>query len=318
MSPPPPVSCGKPSLKARLEAYYELVAPETLQKDWRKRFDAIWDKFGGTIEGERQLQAKLAKKYGSFVEFQIAGPKESPKTVITRKTRPESWYILKNIERMGNVDILSDSFDPVAALARPGYLQAQFPFVEQAPKFDRVDQCRCLLPKDDPEYQPRQATTTKATTSRPATTKAPSCFASIADQFETGPLQYLKSLLTQRRPRVRVLTRYNSGIRGTLTGQLVAFDKHWNLILRDVDESYTQIARRNDQSMIQHEIFRRRQGRQKRHMAQLMVRGDTIVLVYRVADEQSVVPTPPVPVVSEYCRKPPISRVGTPGAPPPR
>ena len=50
--PPPkrniPVSLGKPSLRLRLEAYYSLIAPETISDEasWRKRFEQIYDSVG--------------------------------------------------------------------------------------------------------------------------------------------------------------------------------------------------------------------------------------------------------------------------------
>ena len=40
--------------------------------------------------------------------------------------------------------------------------------------------------------------------------------------------------------RVKILTRKLNGVRGSCTGVLVAFDKHWNLALIDVDETYSR------------------------------------------------------------------------------
>ncbi len=39
---------------------------------------------------------------------------------------------------------------------------------------------------------------------------------------------------------MQVWTRGVSNIRGVASGFLVAFDKHWNLALRDVDEEFTR------------------------------------------------------------------------------
>ena len=37
-SAPPPVCLGKPSLRHRLESYYNLVSPDAIaDRDWRKR-----------------------------------------------------------------------------------------------------------------------------------------------------------------------------------------------------------------------------------------------------------------------------------------
>jgi hypothetical protein len=75
-----PVSLGKPSLRLRLEAYYKLIAPDQIANftEWRTRVDQIWDKFGGSHEGEKKLATKLAKKYGSNVRLELAVEQEDP------------------------------------------------------------------------------------------------------------------------------------------------------------------------------------------------------------------------------------------------
>ena len=54
-----------------------------------------------------------------------------------------------------------------------------------------------------------------------------------------GPLSALKDCI-EKEKKVKVYTRKLNGIRGYLTGVLVAFDKHWNLALMDVDETYSR------------------------------------------------------------------------------
>ncbi|XP_017839913.2 U7 snRNA-associated Sm-like protein LSm11 [Drosophila busckii] len=55
-----------------------------------------------------------------------------------------------------------------------------------------------------------------------------------------GPLALLQKCLpdSEVRPRVRVYQRNERGIRGSLEGDLVAFDKQWNLLLKNVIETW--------------------------------------------------------------------------------
>lgn len=67
----PSVSLGKPSLRHRLESYYSLIAPDAIadKEDWKRKFEIIYNKFGGSVEGETRLANKLSKKYGNQVSF---------------------------------------------------------------------------------------------------------------------------------------------------------------------------------------------------------------------------------------------------------
>jgi len=54
-----------------------------------------------------------------------------------------------------------------------------------------------------------------------------------------GPLGGLRKLLEQG-IKARVWTRGVQGVRGVATGFIVAFDKHWNLAMKDVEEQFTR------------------------------------------------------------------------------
>ncbi|XP_041974403.1 U7 snRNA-associated Sm-like protein LSm11 [Aricia agestis] len=60
-------------------------------------------------------------------------------------------------------------------------------------------------------------------------------------QSSIGPLGALKDCVDQRL-RIKVITRKESGIRGELHANLVAFDKQWNLALTDVLEIWKRKA----------------------------------------------------------------------------
>jgi len=57
--------------------------------------------------------------------------------------------------------------------------------------------------------------------------------------YKDSPLEDLSHCVDEKR-KVKVWTRNYKEVRGVMTGYLLAFDKHWNLVLRDIDEVFLQ------------------------------------------------------------------------------
>jgi hypothetical protein len=228
------ISTGKPSLRLRLEAYYGLVSPDQLLgTDWLTRFELIWDKYGGTDEGEAKLASKLEKKYGKTVRFLTAAKAVSRSANTAAKFNPseddvvypEESFALAT-ERTGVIDFLSNRFDPLAALQTSSAQQvtAANSWMSGSSMLNRVDEFRPLLPTSDPMYRPATVVKKRDRAEKPKA-KPPSSFAAVAEPFETGPLSTLFKAFMKRQ-RIRVVVRYVNSIRGTITGYLIAFDKH--------------------------------------------------------------------------------------------
>lgn len=305
-------------MKARLEAYYTLIAPDTLTDaaDWRKKFDQIYQKYGGSHEGERKLAKKLAKKYGVAVRLMVAADpsaadsatKDQQKFRQSGEKRQESWYMLRQDERgSGNLSFTAVGFDPEATLAaREGAIVSRNSWIENSPRLDTVAQFALHLPSNDPQrkepFNSRKRPAEVATAVQAEKkTRQSHPFDDIAASNDTGPLARLQ---TFRRQRVRLVIRYVNAIRGILTGTLVAFDKHMNMILRDVEEEYSQ--RPTDRGLVSNveQESKRRQdidegvgegslnrdegNLKRRKMKQLLVRGDNVVMVSIASEAKSV------------------------------
>lgn len=88
-----------------------------------------------------------------------------------------------------------------------------------------------------------------------------------------GPFSVLHACRASQ-SRVRVMTRHGKGVRGVCTGVVVAFDKHLNLLLRDVEEDYTVRIRSKDDGHARPRLEHRR-----RTLVQAMLFGHAVVSV---------------------------------------
>lgn len=342
---PIPVSVGKPSLRRRLEDYYSLIAPDVTANEvqWRTKFELIWDKYGGSAEKELTLARKLAKKYGDVIRLRLTSSANSNDENAKQKgarlqqeykkyLRSEDWYAPSSSQsNSGTVDFLSVNFDPFAALSasstRVFHVNG---FAEHAPLLDNIDKFRTFLPTCDPlRREPIHRTNRLSATAVTASKcvgdsskteqmkKKIPVFTAMAAQYEnSGPLSLLHSIHIERE-KVKIMIRYVDCIRGTLTGYLIAFDKHMNMLLRDVDEVYTSRVTKIFEGMglskgeLEHErrkacisakgstgVNHRKKGERNgkeislasdscikvgyRHLPQLLVRGDNVVSVQRL------------------------------------
>lgn len=193
-----------------------------------------------------------------------------------------------------NNNFLSPKFDALLALTTSGVQ----PPIPNARPLDNLHNFRRFLPPDHPQYlAPKtdigvsQAGTTadkergkqrvtylQQERERQKGRARINPIDEIAARFSEGPLGLLSRCYKQR-SAVRVVTRHDRGIRGVATGTLVAFDKHMNLVLRDVEESYTVLL--SVERPTQHGGMRRCRKQEKRHrrLKQVFLAGNSVALV---------------------------------------
>lgn len=180
--------------------------------------------------------------------------------IVAKYANREAELFKKLAKKYGDpLDFRSCHFDPLEALR-----QGAIPPVPDAPRLDNISKCRDLLPTACDAFDARVKHEPHHAPAPPPSSRAADLLKTITDPMREGPFSLLWRALHER-ARVTVVIRRINSVRGNCVGLLKAFDRHMNLVLVDVDETYAPLY-----------------GRQiSRSMRQVLVRGDTIVLVAR-------------------------------------
>lgn len=255
-------------------------------------------KYGGSYAAERKLSIKLTKKYGSRVKLLLAEGREKQKEGSTVHRFDESWFEApqqKDLSSEAVLDFCSAKFDPLALLYASDAKVNEWNscYAPSAQCLDNTHQFAQFLPIEDPLHSPAFRTAKEPTLQKyvlPRHIKSWHPFVQIADSLQSGPISMLRTL---RQQRVCVTTRYVNAIRGSLTGTLIAFDKHLNLLLVDVEETYTArpsargTATNNHVEVERQWIVKEPESPRiptavkRRRMKQIMLRGDSVVSIYK-------------------------------------
>ena len=206
------------------------------------------------------------------------------------------------------LDFFSPSFDAALALAEPA-LQPPRPRVRT---LETLGQCEALLPpdadveatgqprrhqqqqqqqqKDDKQVAEQQERRRYAIErgarahqrAQAAADAVGASFDAIARDALKGPLRVLGIAAADTR-RVKVVTRHKNGVRGSMIGSVVLFDRHCNIAMRDADEEFRvrlprgrKVVRESPRPSVK---FRPITETRTRHMHQVLVRGESVVLV---------------------------------------
>lgn len=204
------------------------------------------------------------------------------------------------------LDFISPDFDPHLALHNtlPLIVQHRQPGATLHGALDNLSKCRVLLPPDMPESlnvgstgnvgtipnQLQQSTEQAKSKAQSFKERAlqqeemvlQSCrysMATVQSYVKPGPLRLLAGWLGQR---VRVMTRHARGPRGLLHGTLIAYDKFMNLVLRDVEETYSvQIKVKQASGRVGMKLDKRH-----RSLPLVMMKGDSLAVVSLAPSEQ--------------------------------
>jgi small nuclear ribonucleoprotein (snRNP)-like protein len=193
------------------------------------------------------------------------------------------------------LDFRSVHFDPLLALRQRPPLTTP----RDVRPLDNVRKFRPLLPEGDPQrpdptaarrrrdeasFAAQALAKDRAATFREASerakTREPALARILADaKARGGPLSLLVRA-QERGHRVAIVTRHASGVRGVARATVVAFDRHLNMVLRDVRETYTVRLReevpREDGPGTRTKV---RLDARERSVQQAFLRGEQVVTV---------------------------------------
>jgi small nuclear ribonucleoprotein (snRNP)-like protein len=94
----------------------------------------------------------------------------------------------------------------------------------------------------------------------------------------TSPFRLVNDLMREK-ARAEIIVRHKTGLRGVLTGYVVAADRHANLLLADVDETAAAYGKKISIRALREASRLETTPVVRRHFDQVLVRGDNIVIV---------------------------------------
>ncbi|XP_008200791.1 U7 snRNA-associated Sm-like protein LSm11 [Tribolium castaneum] len=214
----------------------------------------------------------------------------------------------KNKNYNPKLDFFSEQFDPLLALRTPN---VTIP-VPNAKTHDNIHRFKSVLEgktqapvKSKKTEEPQTAPVERRWLPHqlPIQTKRKTFYRNIFVRMENavGPLQLLKTC-REKRHRIKIWTRHSHDIRGYCLAYVVAFDKHWNLALEDVEEVWTRPKKRKIPAL---DSTRKLEIKPKvlpppitiiqstkktetcsRHVSQLLLRGEHIAFIVVVPNVQ--------------------------------
>ncbi|OWZ16225.1 hypothetical protein PHMEG_00010011 [Phytophthora megakarya] len=214
---------------------------------------------------ERQLCAKLFKKYGEALDLTSVGGTADqsdvdPPTASISFVNVTYDCDFKPFEQHkasdSPLDFRSAQFDALKALQVPK-TQLKLPVATAYP-LDNIQKCRHLVRAVRMQPDEYSDANRKTLVVRPKETAIPSAeakaatvkkttspvmrslFEELADSYLDGPFRILRRCFLERM-RVLVVVRRVNSVRGTCSGFLKAFDKHLNLVLLDVTQEFVPL-----------------------------------------------------------------------------
>ena len=219
----------------------------------------------------------------------------APATATASGSNPSSAPADADVDPALKLDFRSAHFDPLLALRQRPPLTTP----RDVRPLDNVRKFRPLLPEGDPHRPDPTAARRRRDeasfaaqalakdraakfreASERAKTREPALARILADaKARGGPLSLLVRA-QERGHRVVVATRHASGVRGVARATVVAFDRHLNMVLRDVRETYT--VRLREEVPLEDGPGTRTKVRldaRQRSVQQVFLRGEQVVTV---------------------------------------
>jgi len=206
------------------------------------------------------------------------------------------------MEENNPLDVSSSSFDPLAALYSEDVVipDTSAPIVDNVEKFIASLNKPTTSGKKSEKNKLIPAAVQRQFTEEQMPIKCPrrqgNNVLTYMERQKKGPMSVLQKCV-ENQTRIKVTTRKLNGTRGFMEGVLIAYDKHWNLALADVDETYSRPRHRKPeydngkkvekplqpermgQSVIRIVKTRRNTELCQRHVPQIVLRGEHVILI---------------------------------------